>query len=204
MKGLMLKDYYQLREGLWLTLCVLAAIGAGIAFLVSPWALAIVAAATLSMQVGATISMDKAAQWDRYSATLPLSRRQVIGEKYALYALLCLAGLVLGLAAGGAAAWLQGRWAWRDLTLYASVALIVSLLPGSVNIPWAHLWGEEKGMAGLILSYMASSALVAGLVLVLKGWMDMQTLFPLLAGLSALAYLLSWRICPDRIARRDL
>ena len=34
--------------------------------------------------------MDKAAQWDRYSATLPLSRRQVIGEKYALYALLCL------------------------------------------------------------------------------------------------------------------
>lgn len=46
------------------------------------------AAATLSMQVGATISMDKAAQWDRYSATLPLSRRQVIGEKYALAYLL--------------------------------------------------------------------------------------------------------------------
>ena len=32
----------------------------------------------------------------------------------------------------------------------------------------------------------------------------MQALFPLLAGLSALAYLLSWRICPDRIARKDL
>ena len=39
MKGLMLKDYYQLREGLGLTLCVLAAIGAGIAYLVSPLSL---------------------------------------------------------------------------------------------------------------------------------------------------------------------
>lgn len=104
MKGLLLKDYYLIRDGMVILLLTFVAVGAGLAFLTSPWVLIVVAGATMSFQGAMTVQSDRSTQWDRFSAVLPLPRSTVVSEKYVLYLLLCALGMALGLAVGGIAA----------------------------------------------------------------------------------------------------
>lgn len=50
MKGLLLKDYYLIRDGMVILLLTFVAVGAGLAFLTSPWVLTVVAGATMSFR----------------------------------------------------------------------------------------------------------------------------------------------------------
>lgn len=109
MKGLLLKDYYLIRDGMVILLLTFVAVGAGLAFLSSPWVLIVVAGATMSFQGAMTVQSDRSTQWDRFSAVLPLPRSTVVSEKYVLYLLLCALGMALGLAVGGIAAALGAR-----------------------------------------------------------------------------------------------
>ena len=72
MKGLLLKDYYLIRDGMVILLLTFVAVGAGLAFLTSPWVLIVVAGATMSFQGAMTVQSDRSTQWDRFSAVLPL------------------------------------------------------------------------------------------------------------------------------------
>ena len=135
MKGLLLKDYYLIRDGMVILLLTFVAVGAGLAFLTSPWVLIVVAGATMSFQGAMTVQSDRSTQWDRFSAVLPLPRSTVVSEKYVLYLLLCALGMALGLAVGAIAAALGRAPDPEELYLYASTAVIVCLMTGSVNLP---------------------------------------------------------------------
>lgn len=80
MKGLLLKDYYLIRDGMVILLLTFVAVGAGLAFLTSPWVLIVVAGATMSFQGAMTVQSDRSTQWDRFSAVLPLPRSTVVSE----------------------------------------------------------------------------------------------------------------------------
>lgn len=81
MKGLLLKDYYLIRDGMVILLLTFVAVGAGLAFLTSPWVLIVVAGATMSFQGAMTVQSDRSTQWDRFSAVLPLPRSTAVSEK---------------------------------------------------------------------------------------------------------------------------
>ena len=208
MKGLLLKDFYIIRDGLLILLLSFAAVGAGLAFLISPWVLMVVAATTFSFQGAGTIQNDKTSQWERFCAVLPIRRSAVVSEKYALYLMLCAGGLLFGLLIGCAAAALGGAFDAAEIWMYACVALIVSLLPGSVNLPCAFLLSAEKSLVGVVLSYMATSALLAGAILLLRQVMDVsQHIYAVLGAgvaLSAVCFGISWIISARRISARDV
>ena len=82
MKGLLLKDFLIIREGLLIMFFTMVAIGIGMVILVSPWVLTVIAGVSLSMTAVTTIQNDKTTQWDKFSATLPVSRAQIISSKY--------------------------------------------------------------------------------------------------------------------------
>ena len=195
MKGLLLKDYYLIRDGMVILLLTFVAVGAGLAFLTSPWVLIVVAGATMSFQGAMTVQSDRSTQWDRFSAVLPLPRSTVVSEKYVLYLLLCALGMALGLAVGGIAAALGRAPDPEELYLYASTAVIVCLMTGSVNLP------------GIILCDILVSALFAGGIFALRQVMDvklhMRTVLGLGAALSALCYGISWIIAARRLPMRD-
>ena len=162
MKGLLLKDYYLIRDGMVILLLTFVAVGAGLAFLTSPWVLIVVAGATMSFQGAMTVQSDRSTQWDRFSAVLPLPRSTAVSEKYVLYLLLCALGMALGLAVGGIAAVLGRAPDPEELYLYASTAVIVCLMTGSVNLPCTFVLTAEKSLAGIILCDILVSALFAG------------------------------------------
>ena len=192
MKGLLLKDYYLIRDGMVILLLTFVAVGAGLAFLTSPWVLIVVAGATMSFQGAMTVQSDRSTQWDRFSAVLPLPRSTVVSEKYVLYLLLCALGMALGLAVGGIAAALGRAPDPEEVYLYASTAVIVCLMTGSVNLPCTFVLTAEKSLAGIF-----------ALRQVMDVKLHMRTVLGLGAALSALCYGISWIIAARRLPMRD-
>lgn len=208
MKGLLLKDFYITRDGLLMLLLTFIAVGAGLAFLISPWVLIVLAATTLSLQAATTIQNDKSTQWNRFSATLPVSRAQVIGSKYLLYLLLCITGIAVGIVVCSIASLFKQGFDMNELIKSCCLAVVVSLLPGSISIPCIFVFDEEKSVVGLVLSYIVTSGLFSGLIVLLKQFTDVKgNLFEICgiaAVFSVVVFALSWLICPKRIAHRDM
>lgn len=208
MKGLLLKDFYIIREGFFILILVFIAVGGGLAFLISPWVLIIIAATTLSMQATTTIHNDKATQWNKVSVTLPVSRSQIVKSKYLEYLLLCIIGIVLGAIVSTVASLFRQSFDINNLFVYSGIAILVSLLSGSVGIPCAFFLNEDKSIFGVILSYFVTAGLFVGLVAILKQFMNIQGNLFMICGIAATfsiaAFALSWLICPKRIAHMDI
>lgn len=208
MKGLLLKDLYIVRDGALMLAFTFIAVGAGMAFLISPWVLTVITATTLSLQAAATIQYDRTSQWDRFSVTLPVPRSQVAASKYLLYLLLCGAGVVLGILICLVISIFRQSFDPNALFMYTCLAVTVSLLPGSMSIPCAFFLDEEKSIVGTVLSYMVTAGLFAGLIVLLSRSMDTKDsiggICGVTAAVSVAAFLLSWAVCPERIARKDL
>ena len=96
----------------------------------------------------------------------------------------------------------------EEIYLYASTAVIVCLLTGSVNLPCAFVLTAEKSLAGIILCDVAVSALFAGGIFALRQVMDvklhMRAVLGIGAAASALCYGLSWVIAARRLPGRDV
>lgn len=208
MKGLLLKDFYIIRSGLLMLLLTFVFVGAGMSFVISPWVLVVIFTVTLSFQSAVTVQTDKSSQWDRFSVTLPVSRKQTIAGKYVMYLLLSFAGLGTGAALSTLCAWFQKGFDRESLFMYSSLAIIVSLLPGSISIPCSFWLDEEKSMIGTILAYMVTSGIIAVTVLLLKSYINLQenigVVLGILAGISIALYAISWLTCPARLCRRDM
>ena len=127
--------------------------------------------------------------------------------QWVLYLLLCALGMALGLAVGAIAAALGRAPDPEELYLYASTAVIVCLMTGSVNLPCTFVLTAEKSLAGIILCDILVSALFAGGIFALRQVMDvklhMRTVLGLGAALSALCYGISWIIAARRLPMRD-
>lgn len=208
MKGLLLKDFYIIRSGLLILLLTFVFVGAGMSFVISPWVLIVIFTVTLSFQSAVTVQTDKSSQWDKFSVTLPVSRKQTISSKYVMYLLLSLAGLGIGAVISIICAWFQKGFDVRSLFLYSSLAIIVSLLPGSISIPCSFWLDEEKSMIGTILAYMVTSGIIVAVTLILNKYMNLQEnmsmVIGILAVVSVILYVISWLVCPPGICRKDM
>ena len=208
MKGLLVKEFYVIRDSLLTLLVIFIAIGVGLAFLISPCVLITIAAITLSMQAITTIQNDKSTQWNRFSATLPVSRVQVVESKYLIYLLLSITGIALGVIICFIASLLKQSFDINELLIYFCLAIIISLLPGSISIPCAFVFDQEKSIMGTVLSYIVTSGLFAGLIFLLKQLMDpmenILAIYGITAAFSVVVFTLSWLLCPKRLSKRDI
>lgn len=208
MKGLLLKDFYIIRDSAPIMVLTMVIIGVALAVLSSPWLLVAVVAASLSTAAVTTISNDKITHWDQFSATLPVSRKQIISSKYCMYLLLGLVGMLLGAIISITMSVMNHDFEISALILHVCLGIILSLLPGSINIPLSYLLDAEKGIVGLMLSYVLTAGALAGVSILLSRLMNMEEsmllLYGIVAAFSIVAYLISWRIVPNIMSRKDM
>lgn len=208
MKGLLLKDFYIIRSGLLILLLTFAFVGAGMSFVISPWVLIVILTVTLSFQSAVTVQTDKSSQWDKFSVTLPVAKTQIISSKYAMYLLLSFAGMGIGAVVSILCALIQNSFDMGSLLMYSGLAIIVSLLPGSISIPCSFWLDEEKSMIGTILSYMVTSGIIVAVVLIVNNYMDLKENIGIVLGaltvISVILYAISWMVCSPRICRKDI
>lgn len=208
MKGLILKDFYAIRDGLLIPLLIMVVIGIALSVLSSPWILIVIAGTSFGMMAVMSIQSDKTAQWDKFCATLPVSRVQIASSKYCMYMLLSLLGIVVASIICVAASIITSGFELSAVYMNVFFALILAFLPASVNIPSSFLLDGEKSIAGIILSYVVTAAAFAGLRKLLGYYMNIEEnlllVYGIVAAFSVVAYLLSWIICPRWLSRKEL
>lgn len=201
MKGLLLKDYYLIRSILYIILAVFAVIGIGMSFLTSTWVLTVIATAMLGMISVTTINMDKSSGWRKISVVLPVSRKTFLDSKYILYLLLSGIGLFLGITLSVIVSVFKGQLDYNSMLQFISISIAMALFSGSMTIPFAFLFSEEKSMLGLIIAYPFSGTVFVGAALLID---NKIIACGLVAVAGILLYTISWLIARKLIIKRDI
>lgn len=204
MKGLLLKDFYVAKKNLRTFLVMilvftggsLVARDSGNFFLC--YGLVLMPGITMSL-----ISYDERYHWDVYAGAMPLSREQMVTEKYLLHLGMVLAWLPVLLllqhfqsvpAFGGS-----------PLTLLVAGLNLGLLLPG-ILLPIIFALGTEKGRAGYYVVLFGGMILATASeeVTSLTGYVPEAVSGILLALLPAAVYGISWRIAVRLFEKRSL
>ncbi len=209
MRGLLLKDWYVARKNcrLYLAVIVITSVlfvflETGAAYLLYP----ILFAGMIPIMI---LAVEEKTGWNDYSLTLPVTRRQIVSEKY-------IASLI---TVGGTCLFLALLWLVRLLVLggdaYALARLPAQLLCYGVLIPAVSLppmlrLGVEKGRAVT----MAVAVAVALVIVMLSMRADeigqpdiaarMGWHIPVLALIAAAVFALSWLLSIWLYEKREL
>ena len=165
MKSLVLKDLFNIAhnaKSMAIILLLFAAI-----FIPSSGAegYLFISAILCSMMIVTTFAFDDACKWPRYALTMPLSKRALVRGKFAVLAIFCTVGTVLGLllgAVGGLLARKVSLEALPSLCFLALPAWGFAMLLGSLSIPLVFRFGSERGRILLILSFIVPAGLFLG------------------------------------------
>lgn len=162
MKGLLLKDCYvslKYYKPYFLILIGFAvmSIWAGYSpFLISyPFML-------ISMMTSGLHSMDEGCKWDVYCGTMPLTKAQMVTEKYLFGLIWAVLGILIVIASQIIRMVMAGGMAWKELWDVLTVCLTLVFLLPSISLPFVFKFGAEKGR---ISQYIIIGCVCAGATL---------------------------------------
>ena len=95
MKGVLVKDLYIARSNILVTIVSLVVLGFGLSFLLETSALLVLAPVAATTAAFISITSDAASKWNKNVITMPVSRNQIIGEKFLFYILLAVLGMLV-------------------------------------------------------------------------------------------------------------
>ena len=204
MKGLLLKDIYVAKKNLRTFLVMILAFSLGSLAVRDSgnfflcYGIVMMPGITMSL-----ISYDERYHWDSYAGAMPLSREQLVTEKYLLHLGMVLVWLPVLL--------LFQRFQQVPAFGGAPLALLVAglnlglLLPG-ILLPIIFALGTEKGRAGYYVVLFGGMILatVSEKLTSLTGYVPEAMAGIVLILLPAAVYVLSWRIAIRLYEKRSL
>lgn len=210
MIGLLLKDFYILRQyvkTMLLMLVIFAFISAG---LDNPATFFVGVIVFMSMMMTITsFSYDTLAKWDRYALSMPVTRKEVVAAKYLLSIILCLAGAAVSSLISFVV--LQFRpiegYGMTEHLYAISAIVCIALFFSAILLPMVFQFGVEKCRLLLIAIFAAPTAAVIALS---KMGVSMPSEASLISALkllplfTALLYLLSYLISLKIFGRKEI
>lgn len=191
MRGLILKDFYNMLKNIGPTLVTTICVGLLLMVQGNP-SLFVIGFAVAGGGVCSTcLRMDETAGWTKFELTAPVSRTTVVVEKYVLLLLLTAIGLIVGGAISYVAGTVTDTLDISQFIMYVSVAFSISLISGSLIIFCLFKFGMIKADFFTVLCYVVPVGIfVAALIVVKKlglnimvgsPYMAITYFFPLLA-----------------------
>ena len=175
MKGLLLNNYYAVRDNIRLFLGLDAALALALLLVGSPLLLNIFVLITppgLALLASSAPVREAAGQWSKYKLTLAVSRKQIVRSLFLSHLAWCALGLLLAALVMALALSLHGNiyfaYGWRDALTLLLCGLVAAVLIGAVAYPLLNLWGGERGEAVLLLSLAGAAAFICGLSLLIN------------------------------------
>lgn len=186
MRGLIVKDFYNMGKHIGPTLVTAGCVGLLLMVQGSP-ALFVIGFAIAGGGLCSTcLRMDEAAGWTRFELTAPVGRAAVVLEKYLLLFLLTAAGLVVGGAVSGVAAAVTGTLDFTALLLYSSVAFSISVISGSLILFFLFRFGMMKADFFTVLCYAVPAGLFVAALAAAKAFGFEVRTGPLCTGITCL------------------
>lgn len=208
MRGLLLKDLYIARSNVLVSVVGIIVIGFGLAFLMESSTLLVLAPAISTTAVYISITSDAASKWNKAVITMPVSRKQIIGEKYLLYIALALLGMTAAIIPCLILAFLRNDVTWDSLVLYGTLGFSISFMAGSISLICAYLFDPEKTQITFMLSFVAASVITAAIVLITNLFIPVKDhivlAFSITLVISILLFFLSYRISMKLYSKMDI
>ena len=208
MKGVLLKDLYIAKSNIFVTIVSLIVLGFGLSFLLETSALLILAPVASTTAVFISITSDAGSKWNKNVITMPVSRNQIIREKFIFYILLAVIGLITALIPCIVLMLAGADITVHSLFLYAAIGMSATLLAGGISLPCAYLFDPEKSQIVFMMSFMASTGVIVGLVLLTNLFIpvkdNIQLAFNIVLVISVVWFFISYRIAAAVYKNRDI
>ena len=208
MKGVLLKDFYIAKSNILVTIVSLIVLGFGLSFLLETSALLILAPVASTTAVFISITSDAGSKWNKNVITMPVSRNQIISEKFIFYILLAVVGLITALIPCIVLMLAGADITVHSLCLYAAIGMSATLLAGGISLPCAYLFDPEKSQIVFMMSFMASTGIIVGLVLITNLFIsvknDILLTFHIVFVISIIWFFISYRIATKVYQKRDI
>ena len=208
MKGVLVKDLYIARSNIFVTIVSLVVLGFGLAFLLEISALLVLAPAAATTAAFISITSDAASKWNKNVITMPVSRNQIIGEKFLFYILLAVLGTLAALVPCAVIACFGMKITLYSLLLYGTIGMSICLLAGGISLPCAYLFDPEKSQIVFMMSFMAGAGIITGLVLFINVLFPVKEnvllAFNIVLIISAIWFFISYRIAVKVYQKRDI
>ena len=137
MKGLLLKDLYIAKSNILVIIGSLIVLGLAFRFDRSKCAL-VLAPPCATTAVFISITSDANSKWSKNVITMPVSRSQIIGEKFILFIILSVLGIMAALIPCGVLAIFGADISLASLLLYGSIGVSAALFAGCFSLPCAY------------------------------------------------------------------
>lgn len=208
MKGIFVKDLYIAKSNILVTVVSLVVLGLGLSFLLETSALLVLAPVASTTAVFISITSDAASKWNKNVIVMPVSRNQIIGEKYIFYMLLAVLGIVAALIPCIIFALFGVDITAYSLCLYGSIGISATLLAGGISLPCAYLFDPEKSQIVFMMSFMASTGMIAGIVLLTNVFIPVKDnallAFGIVLAISAVWFFISYQVAIRVYQKRDI
>lgn len=208
MKGIFVKDLYIAKSNILVTVVSLVVLGFGLSFLLETSALLVLAPVASATAVFISITSDAASKWNKNVIVMPVSRNQIIGEKYIFYMLLAVLGIVAALIPCIIFALFGVDITAYSLCLYGSIGISATLLAGGISLPCAYLFDPEKSQIVFMMSFMASTGMIAGIVLLTNVFIPVKDnallAFGIVLAISAVWFFISYQVAIRVYQKRDI
>ena len=208
MKGVLVKDLYIARSNILVTIVSLVVLGLGLSFLLETSALLVLAPVAATTAAFISITSDAASKWNKNVITMPVSRNQIIGEKFLFYILLAVLGMLIALIPCVVLACFGMDITLYSLLLYGSIGMSATLLAGGISLPCAYLFDPEKSQIVFMMSFMASTGIITGIVLLINLVFPVKEhillAFNIVLIISVIWFYISYRIAVKVYQKRDI
>jgi len=208
MKGVLVKDLYIAGSNILVTIVSLIVLGFGLSFLLETSALLVLAPVAATTAAFISITSDAASKWNKNVITMPVSRSRIIGEKFLFYILLAILGLLAALVPCVVLACFDKDITPYSLCLYGSIGISACLLAGGISLPCAYLFDPEKSQIVFMLSFMASTGIITGLVFLINLIFSVKEhilpAFNIVLIISVIWFFISYRIAVKVYQKRDI
>ncbi len=208
MKGVLVKDLYIAKSNILVTVVSLIVLGFGLSFLLETSALLVLAPVASTTAVFISITSDAASKWNKNVIVMPVSRNQIIGEKYIFYILLAILGTIVALIPCIILALFGSDITFYSLCLYGSIGISATLLAGGISLPCAYLFDPEKSQIVFMMSFMASTGIIAGIVLLMNVFIPVKDnillSFYIVLAISVIWFFISYRVAIRVYQIRDI
>ena len=200
MKGLLLKDFYEIKATLILLIITIVGVGMGISYLTSPMVTILISAIIMSHAVVGTIQTDKQSQWNKFTVTLPATQTTLIASKYILLT-------VIGVFVGAVISFLFSLKSQNfDIAMLLSnvnLGFVFAFISGSISIPLSYILNEDKGVIVTLISCFVTTLAVIALALVF-GNRNMLFTTSIANLVSIVIFIVSCKICSNILKNKDL
>ena len=166
MKGLLLKDLYNLssyRTSLLIMVVIVGFVGFSQENFIN--LVPIMLTTMLGMMALSTFSYDEIAKSDKYVLSLPVSKKEMVKEKYLLALLATLIGVIVSVLLCVAVSYIVKKQS-PDITilLTSSIGAIFGIsLVLCIQIPSVYKWGAERGRIQMFLLVICVMGIIGGI-----------------------------------------